>query len=253
MNNYDRQRYEQKYRPDYDALMKCYLFELDDLPGEIWLPVPDYEDYHVSNFGRVKSFKFKTPRIMIPYLNGSGYLQICLSKDDKSKHFHIHRLVALCFVSNPQDKPEVNHIDGNKLNNFVENLEWVTREQNINHAFDIGIAPQGQDRPEAKLTNEQARFIRENPDDLNSAQLAELFGVCDATIGRIRLGRTYKTAGGSIRQGKPQKYTPRIPDEVRNQIRAEYVRGSKEFGTEALSRKYGYTSKTIWNIVNKRR
>ena len=84
---------------------------------------------------------------------------------------------------------------------------------------------------------------------MTGKQLAEKFGVCDATIINIQCGKTYKNAGGSVRKARPTKYTPPLPEEIRKQIRAAYVKGSKEFNCRALAKKYGVHHKTILNIV----
>ncbi|MBQ3433419.1 MAG: NUMOD4 motif-containing HNH endonuclease [Selenomonadaceae bacterium] len=240
-----RRREESKLA--YAALMKFYPLTLDDLPDEIWLPVPDYEGYHVSNFGRVKSFKRGKVKILKPAMI-SGYLLVTLSKDNKPKMFYVHRLVALAFIPNLESKREINHIDGHKLNNFVGNLEWCTPKENRQHAVALGLRKSGEDRPDAKLTNQQVRYIRENPDGLNIYKLAEMFGVNPTKISAAQRGETYKNAGGSIREAKP--YTPRISDDIRKAIRAEYVFGSHEFGSIALAKKYGVAQKSILNIVN---
>lgn len=232
----------------YKALMKFYPLTLDDLPGEEWKPIPDYEDYHVSNFGRVKSFKYKSPRIIKPAFDKGGYLQVSLSKKDKPKVFRINRLVALAFIPNPEEKPEVNHIDGHPLNNHVSNLEWVTPSENQQHAVKLGLIKSGENNYQAGLTNEQVLYVRTNPLGLSGGQLATMFSVTPPVINGIQLGKTYKTAGGAIRQAKPKP--PRIPDEIRAIIRAEYVYGSHEFGSRALARKYGVHQSTILNIVN---
>lgn len=242
---WELRRYE-KSKLAYAALMKFYPLTLEDLPGEIWLPVVGYEDlYHVSNFGRLKSFKRSKPHILKPRISTDGYLRVALNKGNKQKDFKVYRLVAICFIPNPEEKPEVNHRDGNPLNNHVGNLEWCTRSENMRHAVDTGLSPLGEEHPKAKLTAEQVRFIRLNPDPLNTIELAEMFGVDSTTISQIQLGRRYKTAGGSIRQSK----CPRVSDNIRAQIRAEYVFGSKEFGSRALAKKYGFTPTTILNIV----
>ena len=230
----------------YKALMKFYPLTLDDLPGEEWKPIPDYEDYHVSNFGRVKSFKTK-PRIMKPAFDKGGYLQAVLSEDDKAKFFRVNRLVALCFIPNPENKPHVNHIDGNKFNNHVSNLEWATPKENQRHAAKLGLIKSGADNYQAAFTNEQVLYVRTNPLGLNTYQLAKMFGVSVSVICAIQRGKTYKAAGGPIRQVKPK---PRVPDNIRAQIRAEYVYGSKEFGSTALAKKYGVGMTTVRRIVN---
>ena len=111
--------------------------------NEIWKDILGYEGYYqVSNYGRVKSIKRNTKnqfkyfeRIKEPYIGNNGYLCVVLYKDNKSKHFSIHRLVANAFVDNPNNLPQVNHIDCNKKNNKVNNLEWVTASDNMKHAI----------------------------------------------------------------------------------------------------------------------
>ena len=111
---------------------------------EIWKDVKGYEGkYEISNFGRVKSHvKIGTPTYYkTPILSTPGYYTVCLSKDGKvSRSVGIHRLVAEAFVENTdKTKTEVNHKDGNKLNNYYENLEWVTRKENNEHAVKSGL------------------------------------------------------------------------------------------------------------------
>lgn len=104
---------------------------------EIWKTIPGYEDYYeVSNLGRVR--RIKTGYILKP--SGKEYLEVCLSKHNKQRYFYIHRLVATAFLPNPENKPEVNHINGKKGDNRVENLEWFTRQENIQHAWKTGLS-----------------------------------------------------------------------------------------------------------------
>lgn len=111
---------------------------------EVWKDVVGYEGlYKISDLGRVKSLPrngtIPEERIMVNKLTKQGYITICLSKNDIKKHLKIHRLVAIAFIPNPENKKEVNHIDGNKSKNGVTNLEWVTRSENMKHAFDTGL------------------------------------------------------------------------------------------------------------------
>lgn len=95
--------------------------------------------YEISNYGRVRNNK--TGNILKPRINDNGYLQITLSLGGRNKKhtFKIHRLVAQLFIPNPDNLPQINHIDGDKLNNRVDNLEWCDQSYNIRHGFALGL------------------------------------------------------------------------------------------------------------------
>ena len=105
---------------------------------EIWRDIKGYEgDYQISSNGRVKSLKFnistqKYEHIMKPQPTWGGYLRVALRKDGKIRLFAVHRLVAEAFIPNLNNKPVVNHINGNRQDNKLENLEWVTHKENSN-------------------------------------------------------------------------------------------------------------------------
>lgn len=104
---------------------------------EIWKDVKGYEGlYKVSNFGRVKSLKYGRERILKTGKHGY-YLTVSLYFDNKLKTAKVHRLVAMAFIENPDNKPQVNHLDEDKTNNNVNNLEWVTAKENINYGTAI--------------------------------------------------------------------------------------------------------------------
>lgn len=108
---------------------------------EVWKDVVGYEGiYKISNHGRLKSFHHnKSGRVMANRQNRRGYLIIDLSKNGVVHTTTLHRLVANAFIPNPENKPEVNHIDTNKANNCVDNLEWVTSKENMEHAALNGL------------------------------------------------------------------------------------------------------------------
>lgn len=146
-------------------------------------------DYEITRDGRVISHKRITPKEIKPFLDRDGYKRVTLQIDGKPKHFTIHRLVASTYLINECDKPEINHIDGNKLNNSLENLEWVTRSENTQKAYDnqqqIALG-------KPKLNPELVKEIRENKQNLNREQLARKYNVSCSCIQHIRKGRTWK-------------------------------------------------------------
>ncbi len=101
---------------------------------EIWKPIEGH-NYEISNRGNVRHIE--TKRIKVPELHDNKYLRVKLNK----RNYKVHRLVGLYFISNPSNKPEINHKDGNKLNNHVDNLEWVTPKENTKHAIENGLKP----------------------------------------------------------------------------------------------------------------
>ena len=110
---------------------------------EIWKDIKGYEGlYQVSNLGRVKSLNYNRKNIektLKPVLYYNKYYSYTLYKNKKKKVFLAHRIVAINFIENINNKEYVNHIDGNKLNNNVDNLEWVTPSENNIHAFENGL------------------------------------------------------------------------------------------------------------------
>lgn len=117
---------------------------------EIWRDILGYEGlYKVSNLGNVKSLEkwrnngnggyIQKEKILLQSNTSTGYKKIELTKGGKKKSFKIHRLVAIAYIHNPKNKPSVNHINGNPIDNNVSNLEWCTQRENMLHAYDIGL------------------------------------------------------------------------------------------------------------------
>lgn len=143
---------------------------------EIWKPIKDYEGlYEISNFGNVKilarnytRYNYLTKRYNIikvkekitqGTING-GYRRICLTKNKVEKNKRIHKLVAEAFIPNPNNYSYVNHIDGNKQNNYIDNLEWCTLYQNNTHAYKTGLRKSTDITPILQYDLE-GNFIRE--------------------------------------------------------------------------------------------
>lgn len=196
MNKYEKLYYEEAKKA-YAALMLCYPFGLEDLDGEIWADIAGYDgDYQESNYGRTKSFKGNSPKILAPMITSKGYLGVQLFKNAKGKKIYVHQLVASIFVPNPENKTEINHLDGFKLNNHVDNLEWVCSTDNKLHAVKIGLMKSGSEHVLAKLTAEQVRYIRQvyikGDSEFGGQALAKKFCVSRSTIQSVVNYECYK-------------------------------------------------------------
>lgn len=167
---------------------------------ERWVDIIGFENYQVSDNGRLRRKNCK-----VPYKSGSianysekilkpdlvkGYLRYTLSKENVQKRYVIHRLVALYFIPNQLNKPCVNHKDGNKLNNHYTNLEWVTHSENERHSYDV-LKKVNSNR---KLSMEQANDVRNNCTKGihgNVSHYCNKYGVCRKVIHNILDGKYY--------------------------------------------------------------
>lgn len=130
----------------------------------------NYPNYHITKEGDIYSTKGKSLRKLKPAINQHGYLCVVFSYGKNQKCCRIHRLVAEAFIDNPLNLPEVNHKDGNKLNNYYLNLEWSTTSQNTKHAYDNGLCSSKKEK-RVKLSYEQVQEIRDKYENQNISTL----------------------------------------------------------------------------------
>jgi len=163
---------------------------------EVWKDIENYEGaYQISSLGRVKSLTRTrlSKGISIARISGRdmkqktskcGYKVIGFCSDAVKEHFSVHRLVAIAFISNPENKPTVNHIDGNKENNKVSNLEWATQTEQMVHASvnDL-LETRGPPKYSKKLKQEIQDYYNNN--EISISKLAIMFGMSERTAGRI--------------------------------------------------------------------
>lgn len=139
-----------------------------------WKNVPGFEEYMVSSDGEVKSFKNGKETILkSAELYKTGYRHVSLWNNNKQKTYTVHRLVALTFIPNPENKPEINHIDGDRKNNHLSNLEWVTRSENMKHTFKV-LGTKGGGF--GKFGKDASRSVAVEMFDLKTGETIESFG-----------------------------------------------------------------------------
>ena len=144
---------------------------LEDLEGEIWKYIPNFPKYQISNYSRVKSFKLKTPRIL-RCNRPRGYYTVALKPlEGKPITKGVHRLMAETFIPNPNNYPQVNHRDENRIHNLLENLEWCTNKYNMNY---------GTRNARAGMAISNAMSIKIAQYDLDGHYIASYKGMADA-------------------------------------------------------------------------
>ncbi|AYD82369.1 HNH homing endonuclease [Acinetobacter phage vB_AbaM_B09_Aci01-1] len=160
---------------------------------EIWKPVVGYEDlFEISSLGRLLSKR--SGRILKQHRHPQGYMNVSTrigGRLGKNVCFKIHRVVAEAFLSNPDSKPTVNHIDGVKHNNILSNLEWATYQENSQHAVDTGLSVPVA-RVEIRKVEDHGKLLEDfKSGNYTHRELAVKYGVHHTTIGRIVRGERY--------------------------------------------------------------
>ena len=171
---------------------------------EIWKDIPGFEgSYAVSTRGGLKSLtrvvvdvngrKVRIQeRILRTQVCTKGYSQVSLTKAGLTKIFLVHRLVAVAFLPRAINKPDINHKNGDKRDNRLENLEWVSNQENMDHAKAHGLILSGDRLPQARLTQKQAKRIKHSlKAGVSTRMLANRFGVSLGVIRGIKRGRSY--------------------------------------------------------------
>ena len=169
---------------------------------ELWDYVPRFKNMvQVSTLGRIKSFYRYSAGKIIQCIDTDcfGYARVRI----KGKRYKIHRLVAETFIPNPEDKREVNHKDGNKLNNRADNLEWATRSENQKHAYKIGLQKSSEKQKQAvSKWNKENRIKSVHQYKLNG-ELIKTYKSCHDCS--VELNTTNATVSRHCYSGKPLK------------------------------------------------
>lgn len=185
----DHQRRWDIYRP------------VQDIDGEEWRIIPETDNlYMASSIGRIKNVEkhfysekrekwiTRKAKVMAQSKRNNGYFQVSITVNEVEKSASVHRLVCLAFNDNPEGKPFVNHIDGNKVNNRSDNLEWSTALENITHAWESGLINvlRGDVHPNIKINSVKAgEMIEYCSQGATRAELAAMFGVSTRTVKRV--------------------------------------------------------------------
>lgn len=157
--------------------------------NEKWKPVVGYPNYEVCSSGRVRHVERRI--ILKHHSNHAGYPMVCLYKDGVGTTTAVHRIVALAHLGSRPENFTINHKDGNKENNDVSNLEYVSMQTNREHAIRNGLWGFGERNGLAKLTENDVREIRALSGSMPRYRIAERYGVTRTTVSDILKGRTW--------------------------------------------------------------
>lgn len=164
---------------------------------EQWKTLKECSDYMISNYGRMKSLKRGREIILKPSLTHDGYVKQAISINGKSITFRIHRLVAEYFLPQDNTKNTINHIDGDKTNNNVNNLEWANLSEQMQHAYSLGLKKpvRGTMQGSSVLTESQVREIRKlytpHSKQYGMRALAKKYNVSESVINKVAHYRAY--------------------------------------------------------------
>ena len=163
------------------------------MSNQEFVNIKDHPRYEINKDGVIRNKQNK--KVKAQYVGSTGYYMVSFSYKNKSNPHRVHRLLATTFIKNPLNAPHVNHIDGDKLNNKLSNLEWVTHAENMKHAFDNKLANNtGENNGQSKLTEKQVIEIKTllNNGNLSQYKIAKLYGVSRSCVLGINTGRLWQ-------------------------------------------------------------
>lgn len=181
--------------------MNCSLKRTQLKTSDEFIPIPFAEGYGVSEAGLV--INFKTGNITKGCKSGRGYLHFAFQKNNVRTAYKVHKIVALLFIENPINYKEINHIDGDKHNNHVSNLEWCSRSHNVKHAFDAGLRNGSMLGRYGKSHNLSKSIFQFTKDGVfvkeweNAMEVQRETGFDDGSIGQCCKG-VYKQSNGFV-------------------------------------------------------
>lgn len=158
-----------------------------------WRPIKNYGNYEISNTGKI--INLKRSKVLIESVSVYGYCLVTLCQNNIRVSKRVHRLVAQAFIPNPEGKPQINHIDGNKLHNHTTNLEWTTPQENMDHAYETKLNTSiGEGHGCVVLTENDVRNIRDSysKSTVSQAELGRSYGVSRNQIHRIVHRKAWK-------------------------------------------------------------
>jgi hypothetical protein len=217
--------------------------DVKSLFGERWKPIGDSLVYRVSSIGRVKTNAKGSWVIKSQWLDKDGYPKVGLPKNGYSSPSSVHRLVGMAFVPNPENKPQINHKKGIKIDNRASQLEWATNSENQKHARKYGLNKLiGETHHKAKLTNKQALEIFKSP--LNCRELSIRYGIDDTTASYIKSGKLWSSVTNKKYERKKRRMLSKNKDVL-------FIFNSDMKGIE-LAKKFNITTVTVSEIKNGR-
>jgi hypothetical protein len=162
--------------------------------NEVWKDVLGHEGYYmVSDLGNIKDVQ---KHVNINQYYSRGYLRCVFYKNRFRSQFFSHRVVAIAFIPNPKDKPEVNHINGIKDDNNVTNLEWATRSENMQHAVRMGLhkgtSHKGESNGMSKLSSQDVLEIRELLKTITLKEIAKIYNISPQSVWNIKHKKRWK-------------------------------------------------------------